>query len=202
MRMEISSKTKQVTDEELALEVAAGSRVAFEELVCRYTPRLFHFLRQRMHTDQDIEDLVQDTFLKAFRNIDRYNPEFKFSTWLYTVAVRLAISHFRANKPKNPASLLNPQPADPQEIITRKEQSRQIWDQARSLQNKQYEVLWLRYMEDMAVKEIALVMNKTQVQIRVLLHRARLNLGKRLNKSLHSAKFGHSESVKHKYSFL
>jgi RNA polymerase sigma-70 factor (ECF subfamily) len=200
--MEIASQIKQVTDEELAVEVASGQPAAFEELVCRYSPRLFHFLRHRLSTNQDIEDLIQDTFLKAFRNIDRYNPEYKFSTWLYTVAMRLAISHYRANKSKDLSSIPNHTPLDPEEIVTRKDQSQKMWTLAKSLHDKQYEVLWLRYMEDMAVKEIALVMNKTQVQVRVLLHRARLNLGKKLNKSIHITEVNRSASVKHKYSFL
>jgi RNA polymerase sigma-70 factor (ECF subfamily) len=200
--MERASQKKQVTDEELAVEVASGSQAAFEELVCRYSLRLFHFLRPRISTNQDIEDLVQETFLKAFRNIDRYNPEFKFSTWLYTVAIRLAISHYRTNKPKDLSSIPNHVPVDPEEIVTRKDQSQKIWAIAKSLHNKQYEALWLRYMEDMAVKDISLVMNKTQVQIRVLLHRARLNLGKKLNKSIQITETRPSGSVKHKYSFL
>ena len=200
--MEHVSKTKQVTDEELAVEVASGSRAAFEELVCRYSPRLFHFLRPRLSTNQDIEDLIQETFLKAFRNIDRFDPEFKFSTWLYTVAIRLAISHYRANKPKDLSSIPNHVSQDPEEIVTRKDQSQKMWAVAKSLHNKQYEALWLRYMEDMAVKDMAAVMNKTQVQVRVLLHRARLNLGKKLNKSIQLAEARASSSVKHKYSFL
>jgi RNA polymerase sigma-70 factor (ECF subfamily) len=200
--MENRTYSKQYADEELAVEVASGSRDAFEELVCRYSPRLFHFLRPRISTNQDIEDLVQETFLKAFRNIDRYNPEYKFSTWLYTVAIRLAISHYRANKSKDLSSIPNHVSLDPAEILIQKDQSQKIWDLAKSLHNRQYEALWLRYMEDMAVKEIALIMNKTQVQVRVLLHRARLNLGKKLNKFIQSAETRSSGSVKHKYSFL
>jgi len=200
--MEKATVSKQLTDEVLAVEVASGSRAAFEELVCRYSPRLFHFLRPRISTNQDIEDLIQETFLKAFRHIDRYNPEFKFSTWLYTVAIRLAISHYRANKPRDLSSIQNHVSLNPEEIVTRRDQSQKMWSCAESLHNKQYEALWLRYMEDMAVKEIALVMNKTQAQVRVLLHRARLNLGKKLNKSIQSTETRSSGSVKHKYSFL
>lgn len=200
--MERAHQTNQVTDEELAVEVASGSRRAFEELVCRYSPRLFHFLRRRVHTDQDIEDLIQETFLKAFRNMERYDPKYRFSTWLYTVAARMAISHYRANKPKDLSSIPIHNPINPEEIVTRKDQSKKIWGIAKSLHRKQYEVLWLRYMEDMAVKEIALIMNKTQVQVRVLLHRARINLGKKLNTSVETAEIRHSGSVRHKYSFL
>ncbi|HCS49033.1 MAG TPA: hypothetical protein DIW61_12570, partial [Candidatus Aminicenantes bacterium] len=53
------------TDEELASRAAAGSRPAFEELVSRYGLRLFYFLRSRSGSDEDVEDLVQETFLKA-----------------------------------------------------------------------------------------------------------------------------------------
>ena len=116
--------------------------------------------------------------------------------------MRLAISHYRANKPKDLSSIPNQVPLDPEELVTRKDQSQKMWTLAKSLHNKQYEVLWLRYMEDMAVKEMALIMDKTQVQVRVLLHRARLNLGKKLHKSLDLTEISQSGSVKHKYSFL
>jgi hypothetical protein len=61
-------------DEELAARAAAGSRSAFEELVTRYGVRLLHFLRSRAGPSEDVEDLVQETFLKAYRNIGRYDP--------------------------------------------------------------------------------------------------------------------------------
>jgi len=54
--MDRSAELRELTDEELALQVAAGSRPCYEELVYRYTPRLFHFLRARIGSDQDTED--------------------------------------------------------------------------------------------------------------------------------------------------
>ena len=95
----ISAK-KQATDEELALEAQAGSRRCFEELIARYSPKLFHFLRPKIYNVSDIEDIIQETFYKLYRNIFRYDSKWKFSTWLYTAVNRQAISHFRANKKK------------------------------------------------------------------------------------------------------
>ena len=66
------------TDEELAREARAGSRPAFEELALRYKRRLFVYLRPRLASDQDTEDMVQETFLKLYRNIDRYDPDLPF----------------------------------------------------------------------------------------------------------------------------
>jgi len=108
--------TKQLSDKELVSKVVAGSQASFEELVYRYSPRLFHFLRHKVSTDEDIKDLIQETFLKAFRNIDRYNPDFKFSTWLYTIAVRLAISDYRSKSAQDASFIPISHSPEPQEI--------------------------------------------------------------------------------------
>jgi RNA polymerase sigma-70 factor (ECF subfamily) len=108
--MDNNSSATLLPDEELVARASAGSRAAFEELVARYTPRLFFFLRRKSGSDDvDVEDLIQETFVRAFRNIDRYDTRWKFSTWLYTMAVRIAISRYRSQKtklvgldPKNP----------------------------------------------------------------------------------------------------
>jgi RNA polymerase sigma-70 factor (ECF subfamily) len=173
-------------DEELAARAAAGSRSDFEELISRYSLRLFHFLRSRSLSDEDVEDLVQETFLKAYRNIGRFDPERRFSTWLYTMAVRLSISRRRAQRerplPLGPEGPEYPAPG-PQERLVRKEEAREagnIWLVARTMKADEYEALWLRYAEEMPVKEIARAMKKNPVGVRVLLHRSRIKLGKKL----------------------
>jgi RNA polymerase sigma-70 factor (ECF subfamily) len=193
---------RQLSDEELVSEAAAGSQASFEELVHKYSPRLFYFLRHKVDTDQDIEDLLQETFLKVFRNIDRYDPDWKFSTWLYTIAVRLAISDYRSKKAKDPSLMPIPTSSEPDEIVIQKEQSQNIWILAKTLKKEQYEALWLRYAEDMSVREISKVLKKTPIYTRVLLHRARLNLAKRLSQPVYSENATGTVPVEHKFSFL
>jgi RNA polymerase sigma-70 factor (ECF subfamily) len=173
-----------VTDEELARQAGTGSHACFETLTLRYAPRLFHFLRKRLSNDQDVEDLVQETFIKAYQNIDRYDTGWKFSTWLYTIAVRLTVSHYRSGRAKL-ASVTQPLPemetassasGEPADLLTREQDSQNLWLLARSLKQDWYDALWLRYVEEMSIKEIAAVMKKTQIYVRVLLHRARLKL--------------------------
>ncbi len=175
---------------------------SFEELVFRYSARLRHFLRHKIQTDQDIEDLVQETFLKAFRNIGRFDPQKKFSTWLYTIAVRQAISRYRRQKPQGESSRFKSHELDPQEAMIQKEQSQNLWRQAKTLQPKEFEALWLRYAEDMSVKDIAQVMKKKPITVRVLLHRARLNLAKKIHPVTASEGLDSTASVEHKFSFL
>jgi len=200
--MESITSASQLSDEELAAKTAAGSHASFRELISRYSLRLSNYLRYKTETNQDIEDLVQETFFKAFRNIDRFNPQFKFSTWLFTIATRLAISKHRSNKRKESSFAAKSPSWDPQEIMIRKEESQNLWIMAKSLQQSQYKVLWLRYAEDMSVKEIAAIMRKKPIHVRVLLHRARLKLADRLNNAMHSKNLAGPAPAKHKFSFL
>lgn len=199
--MDRTLSKKHLSDEEIASQAAAGSHDSFEELVFRYSARLCCFLRHKTQTDQDIEDLAQETFFKAFRNIDSFDPKQKFSTWLYTIAIRQAISRYRSARLKKPFVPKNPA-LDPQEAFIQKEQSQNLWYQAKTLQQKEYEALWLRYAEDMSVKDIAKVLKKKPITVRVLLHRARLNLAKKIRPDTNSEDLESSASVEQKYSFL
>ena len=173
--------TDDKTDEELAREARAGSRPAFEELAFRYKRRLFVYLRPRLASDQDAEDMVQETFLKLYRNIDRYDPTYRFSTWLYTAATRLTISSYR--KTRIAAGPLRAEEAggvaDPAAGPPAGTDTAGLWDSARALAESQFRVLWLRYGEDMEVAEIARAVGKSRVAVSLLLHRARTNLMKR-----------------------
>lgn len=200
--MSESTTINHLSDEELVSQVAAGSRSSFEELVSRYSSRLFFFLRSRFQTDEDTEDLIQETFLKAFRNIGRFDPQHKFSTWLYTIALRQAISRFRSEKKRRTPIEPSPSPPDPQDIVIQKEDSQNIWHLARELGGKQYEALWLHYGADMPIKEMAKILSKKPITVRVLLHRARLNLAKKISLPAASSHLAGTTSAVHKFSFL
>jgi RNA polymerase sigma-70 factor (ECF subfamily) len=176
----VLNESSFVPDEELALEAARGHRRAFEELVCRYSARLRHFLRHRVSSDQDAEDLVQDTFLKACRNIASFDPDYRFSTWIYTIAYRLAVSRYRSLKRTRVPLEPDPSPEPPEELVFQRDRARRLWKAAKKLNHSYYQALWLRYGEDMSIKEMSGVMRKSSSAVRVTLHRARLNLGRLL----------------------
>ncbi len=200
--MDRISTLEHLSDEELASKTAEGSRSLFEELVSRYSLRLFYFLRHRTGSDQDIEDLVQETFLKAFKNIDRFDPERKFSTWLYTIASREAISHHRANKKIKHSPVETSSLPGPEEAVIQKQESQNIWELATKLPKKEYEALWLYYAEEMPIKDIARVTKKSPITVRVLLYRARLNLAERIDKTAFSKSLAGANPAKHKFSLL
>ena len=177
----------KLTDEELALRAVEGQRSCFAEIVRRYSKRLLAFIYPKLKNTQDTEDVIQETFVKAWLNIHTFNSKYRLSTWLYTIAYRQAISHIRTARRRNDNLLTEQKDVPtPYEIFQQKQDAQSLWNIADSLNKDQYDVLWLRYKEDLTPKEIARVMNKTSVHVRVLLHRARINLADRLQQTVGS----------------
>jgi RNA polymerase sigma-70 factor (ECF subfamily) len=90
----------------------------------------------------------------------------------------------------------------PEEIVIRKEESQNIWELATTLPKKEYEALWLRYAEEMPIKDIARVTKKSPITVRVLLYRARMKLAERIDKNAFSKNLAGASPAKHKFSLL
>ena len=80
-------------DETLVAQAARGDRDAFDELVRRYQPRMFQLVRILTRGDTETEDLVQDTFVRAYRAVGRFRGDSTFRTWLHRIAVNVVRSH-------------------------------------------------------------------------------------------------------------
>jgi RNA polymerase sigma-70 factor (ECF subfamily) len=171
---------RALSTEELARRSQQGCRRSFAELVERYGISLFRFLRYKTNNIQDAEDLVQESFVRAYENIHRYKDSWKFSTWLFTIAARLANSHFRKSRSFLTVEDIEFPASGPARMVIEKETQQGLWALARGLSMNQYQALWLKYGQDMSIKEIAMVLRKSQVNVKVLLYRARINLAKRL----------------------
>ncbi len=175
-------KMESLTVDQLALGAQNGNRCYFEKLIERLSGRLYQFLRYKTSNAQDAEDLLQETFIRIYTHLDRYEPKKKFTPWAYTIAVRLAMNHYRdeqRRKATDECAATDIQP-DPVTIFEQQEQRDNLWRQVRSLPVNQHHVLWFRYVEGMAVKEIAAVMDKKPITVRVLLYRARRAMAEKL----------------------
>jgi RNA polymerase sigma-70 factor, ECF subfamily len=173
-----SSPGKDLDAERLVREAQAGSAEALATLVEKFHRRIFNYLCQLTRNTHDAEDLCQTTFLKAFRNLGAFHSPHSFAPWLFTIAKRSALNHFRAARPfdeieDNIASDL----LSPADSLAKSEERQGIWLLAEKLPPQQSEALWLRYGEGFSIKETAAVMGTNQLRIRVLLHRARTRLG-------------------------
>lgn len=181
MAQELSS----VSDEELARETQAGSLDAFEQLVYRYEHRIHAFVGQFCRNATDAREVTQDTFVKAFQSVGQFDSRRNFAAWLFTIARRKCIDHHRS-APRS-ADALVPElsdPTDPSELAARREDGQDLWRLARQCLNEnQFQALWLHYVEDMDVAQMAQALGKTRVHIKVILFRARQILGRELNPS-------------------
>lgn len=178
-----NARSGEISAEELARQCQKGCRESFERLVRRFDQPVLRFLDTMVNNRQDAEDLAQDTFVKAYKSIHRFNPEYKFAPWLFTIAKRTAMNHYRDSRPT--LALDFDQEADeqsPAAALEQKERTEGLWDKAkRCLKPSQYRALRLRYGEELSIAETAAAMQTKEIRVRVLLHRARKQLAKHLD---------------------
>ncbi|HEU5078681.1 MAG TPA: sigma-70 family RNA polymerase sigma factor [Opitutaceae bacterium] len=174
----------QPNAEETALVRAAqnGDHRAFEGLIRLHTSRIYNYIFQMTRHRQDAEDLCQQTFLKAYNALERFDPQRPLICWLLTIARRTALNHFRAAKsfteiPFDAAS----SETSPDRETERQDNLETLWDRARRiLSPRDFEVLWLRISEDMDLDDIAEATQLTTTHVKVIVHRARQQLMKSL----------------------
>jgi RNA polymerase sigma-70 factor (ECF subfamily) len=161
------------TDEQLVEDSLAGSALAFSQLVERYQERLLRFLLTRTGNRADAEDAVQDTFISAYRYLYSYNPRWRFSTWIYRIAIR-NVARQPAGSTHDVDHIADEDAADPLEACIVASERKNVWLTAkRLLKPDAYNAMWLRYAEDMSIREVAQALDKTQSWAKVTLLRGR-----------------------------
>jgi RNA polymerase sigma-70 factor (ECF subfamily) len=89
---------RHVSDKELLAMVKAGNMPSFTALVDRYKVRLFNLIYRMLQNREEAEDILQETFLRVFKERESYDPTFAFSTWIYTIALNLCRNELKRKK--------------------------------------------------------------------------------------------------------
>lgn len=172
--------------EKILLEqIRNGDNTSFEQLVSAHSARLIRTVWRMVGNREDAEDLVQETFVRLYKNIDKFRGDSSLSTWLYKILSRLAIDHLRRQKLKQKIfffrnSELDPDPleqaadpgADPGELYLAGEAGRKLTKAMDKLSIRQRTVFTLRHHEGMPLREIASVLDLEEGTVKVHLHRA------------------------------
>jgi RNA polymerase sigma-70 factor (ECF subfamily) len=172
------------SDAELVQSSLDGDPAAARELVRRYHRPVFAFVSRMVGQAQDAEDITQDTFVKVFKNLDRVDTDRPLINWLFTIARRTAINHFRDRKDwtilpeETTAAPEQGEPTgEPRRATELREKVEGLWAMARRvLKPREFEVMWLRFAEEQSTEETARQAGLSLGQVKTLVYRARQRL--------------------------
>jgi len=179
------------TDEDLILAFQNGDVSAFEEIVRRYRDPLFNFVVRLLGDAFFSEDIVQETFLRVYRNRHRYHQVAKFSTWIYTIASNLAKTELRRRKVRNFFSIsskgedekdydLVDTSSDIERDVDGALKSEIILKEINALPYHFKEAVLLRDIQDLSYEEISQILNVPLGTVKSRVNRGRSRLQKRL----------------------
>jgi RNA polymerase sigma-70 factor (ECF subfamily) len=170
----------QKSDGEIvALSLRDGGYFAI--LIERYEKKFFHYISRLCNCSrEDIEDLLQEIFIKIYRNLNDFDPKLKFSSWVYRIAHNEVISHFRKIKARPVSVNLEPDLAisdktkdDFATFFDRKLNKTKILQILELLDLKYKEILFLRFFEEKSYEEISDILRKPPGTVATLLSRAK-----------------------------
>jgi len=190
--MDIPDSTLQNQETELVARLRQGDAAALEQFYRQYVDRVYSVVFHQVGQDKSVaEDIVQETFLNVYKNLHQFDLRCSFKSWLFAIANNCKISYLRKQRPRPlPTDFVMEAVSTPDDIVAQQQEVDSIWEQAARLSECQYTALWLRYKEQMDVNQIARVMQKSRVHVRVLLHRARTRLAEDL---VNQTRHGHPD---------
>jgi len=162
-------KRKIILDDDQVLikKIRKGNKAAFEELMRKYNRKIFNFVIRMVRNDEVAVELTQDFFIKIYTVIDKYNFEYKFSTWAYRICYNLVIDHIRKNQIQ--IESLDNDTVSQKEIVSSEnyvkdvgfrilsdeEVKTHLWKLVDGIPLKFREVILLRYIQELKYEEIA-----------------------------------------------
>lgn len=186
-------------DKDLLVRIKQGHRAAYKELVQRYSSYVMSICMQVLKNREEAEEVAQDTFVKAFKALDSFNGTSKFKTWLYQIAYRTSIDCYRRRK--RVESIDEPQYgniADHNTAIQRyddqdmRDQINRILD---LMTTEEALIIRMFYFEEMNIKELCVILEMTDSNVKIKLFRARKKLKELLKNHLTSElkEYGHEQ---------
>lgn len=181
-------------DFQLVLKAKEGSQKAFADLMQRYKDSIYFMSLKMVNNKEDAMDITVETFAKAFEKLDKYQPEYAFSTWLFRVATNNCIDFLRKKK-LNTVSIDNMVDDDddrpmqikadtlnPEESSIKKQQSEELKLLIESLPPRYRNLLTLRYFDELSYEEIAQQLDLPLGTVKAQLFRAKYLLGNIINR--------------------
>lgn len=170
-------------EKKLVRRAQRGDRAALRELIDLHKDRLFAFVLRTVRNHHDAEEVCQEAFLKAFRALDTFNSEYRFSTWLFTIGYRLCLNRMRRKKDATGEVDFGTLPAmetSADASTAQSEEARRlknvVWQAVDRLTPPQRAAVVLFYQHQQGCAEIAEILALPVATVKSHLHRARARL--------------------------
>jgi RNA polymerase sigma-70 factor (ECF subfamily) len=195
--MNQSSQARVAKDEStLVTEAKGGSYEAFEELVSRYEKKIYRLGMNITGSREDAEEVLQETFLKAFEHLPDFREDARFYTWLVRIAINEGLMKLRKRRTGREVPIEDAVGEDgevmpreftdwkpnPEQLMAQTELERILQDAARTLSPAFRTVFYLRDVEELSTEETAELLNISVGAVKARLFRARLRLREELSK--------------------
>ncbi len=182
---EAATSQEPLSDEEVIVRVLAGETGMFEVVMRRHNQRLYSVARAILRNDGEAEDVMQDAYVRAYEHLNQFAGRAKFSTWLTRIAVHEALARQRRGnryQELEPMSEREGDPMDrfasltpnPEQQASNSEIRRLLEEAVDSLPDNYRTVFMLRDIEEMSTTDAADVLEITEENVKVRLHRARI----------------------------
>jgi RNA polymerase sigma-70 factor, ECF subfamily len=182
-----------LTDHDLVKLAQKGSEKAYRELLGRYQRPVFSLIYRMVRDREQAEDLAQETFVRVFNNIDRYDPAYKFSSWIFKIATNLTIDFIRRKEVPTvsidgsryatsaddiEASTITVESGEenPEELLEARELGAEIELAIGKLRPEYRQAIVLRHIDDLPYEEIAQIMALPLGTVKTYIHRGRKEL--------------------------
>jgi len=158
---------------------------AFEQLVRKYQPYAFSLAMKFLCDEAEASDVVQDSFLRVWKNIDRYDPKQRFTTWLYKIVINLCVDRFRVlkrsrsiflSRDRDPVMEDLPDERDWETMRSHEQLADIIRTLSGRLSPKQRMVFTLRDLQDLTVEEVVEITGLSTGSVKTNLHYARKSI--------------------------
>lgn len=182
-------------DYQLVLKARKGDQKAYADLMQRYKDSIYFMALKMVNNREDAMDLTVETFAKAFEKLDKYQPDFAFSTWLFRVATNNCIDFIRKKK-LNTMSLngmvdeegderplqIKADVLNPEETSIKKQQTKELKLLVEGLPLRYRNLITLRYFDELSYEEIAQQLSLPLGTVKAQLFRAKYLLGNIINR--------------------
>ena len=189
---------KSLSDQDIVARAREGSEKAYRELIGRYERPVFSLIYRLVRDREKAEDLAQDTFIKVLNAIDRYDPSFKFSSWIFKIAHNTALDHLRKKVPETlsldgsphattaaevEASTLTAISSEqtPEDYTSSRELGVHIEEALAQIRPEYRTAIVLWHIEGRPYEEIAEIMGAPLGTVKTYIHRARNELRQHLS---------------------